>query len=96
MAKTKTLTKKTTNNSSKPAVAENEVSLTMTSDEVFSVVQILSFSKDIFHQMSLNCTKEGDEETSLVYAARSRLSLMLYTKFKALANIGEPTSREVH
>jgi hypothetical protein len=68
----------------------------MSSEELFSIIQILSFSKDIFHQMSLNCIKEGDDKTGQVYEARSSLSLILYSKFKTLANIGEPTSREVH
>ena len=68
----------------------------MSVEETFSLVQILSFSKEIFEKMSENCLKDGDIKVAQVYAARSKLSLLLFEKFKAVAGIGEPTSRDVH
>lgn len=80
----------------KPPVEEGNFSVEISVEEMFSLVQILSFSKEIFQKMSENYFKEGDDRSMLVYDARSKLSLMLYEKFKAVAGIGEPTSREVH
>ncbi len=88
----KTLTKLST----KPLMEGDNFSVVMTVDEMFSLVQILSFSKDIFERMSKNCHKDGDIKSSDVYSARSQLSMLLYKKFKDIAGIGEPTSREVH
>ena len=68
----------------------------MSDEEVFSLVQILAFSKDIFKQMSLNCAKDGDAKAEGIYAARSELSEILFDKIRTIASIGEPTSRALH
>ena len=94
-AKKKT-TAKTIELSVKPPVEEDNFSVVLTVEEMFSLVQILSFSKEIFEKMSENCHQDGDEKATQVFSARSKLSLMLYEKLKAVAGIGEPTSREVH
>jgi len=77
-------------------IKDDEYSVVMTAQEMLSVIQIFSFARDIFDQMAVNLVKDGDEKTADVYSARARLSMMLYTKFRDIANIGEPTSREVH
>ena len=80
----------------KPPVQNDEYSVVMTNDEVSAIIQILGFSKEVFEQMALNALKDKDETTSKIYSARSQLSLMLYSKFKDILKIGEPTSREIH
>jgi len=90
-------TKKKTNKAAKkPPIDDGNFSLVLSVDEMFSLVQILGFSKDIFERMSMNCEKDGDVKAATVYGARSQLSMMLYEKLKVIAGIGEPTSREVH
>lgn len=98
MAKKKQTTtlKKTEELKPKQEVKANEHLFVMTNDEVFSLVQILSFSRDVFKQMSMNCAIEGDIKAETVYAARSELSNILYEKIRTLASIGEPTSRALH
>jgi hypothetical protein len=82
---------------SRPAVFnDSQYSFLMSAEEVYSMVQILSFSKDIFAQMSLNYTNEGNQKAAAVFAARSELSKILYKKISDMASIGEPTSREIH
>jgi hypothetical protein len=65
-------------------------------NEVYSMVQILGFSRDVFKQMSLNCAVDGDKKSEEVYAARSELSQILFEKMRSIASIGEPTSRALH
>jgi hypothetical protein len=67
-----------------------------TADEMLSAINILSFSEDIFKQMSLNLAKEGDAKAGDIFAARATLSHMIYSRFRDAAEIGEPTSRDVH
>ena len=80
----------------KPDIAEGEYSFCMTIDEMLSMIQILTFSKEMFNQMSINCLKEGDEKSAAVYAARVELSQILYRKISQVARIGEPLSRDIH
>lgn len=75
---------------------DNQYSLMMSAEEVYSVVQILSFSKEIFAQMSLNYVNEGNQKAAAIFAARSELSKILYQKISDMASIGEPTSKEIH
>ena len=89
-------TKKIKNIEKKPPIEEGSFSLTLSVEEMLSLIQILGFSKDIFERMSLNCERDGDAKLATVYGARSQLSLMLYDRLKTVAGIGEPTSREVH
>jgi hypothetical protein len=96
-------TKKNTKNRSKsnelkslPAVNSGESTFVLNSDEVSSLVQILAFSKELFMQMSINAADSKDEKSQIIFAARSELSSMLYRKFREIASIGEPTSRELH
>ena len=101
MAAKKTTKKKATTETKSeektlPVVKDNEHTFIMTNEEVFSLVQILSFSRDIFKQMSLNCAVEGDTKAEAVFAARSELSDILYGKIRQIASIGEPTSRAFH
>jgi hypothetical protein len=79
-----------------PDIKPGEHTFVMNNDEIFSLVQILSFSRDIFKQMSLNCGVEGDTESEAAFAARSELSDILFGKIRKIASIGEPTSRELH
>jgi hypothetical protein len=90
-------TKKTAKKIKKPTIVEEgSYSMVFTQDELFSAIQILSFAQVVFEQMSVNCHKEGDDKAMQIWAARAKLSLLLYGKFKDVAVIGEPTSREVH
>lgn len=79
-----------------PQVREGDLTFVMSRDEVYSLVQILGFSRDVFKQMSLNCGLEGDKQAEEAYAARSELSLILFNKIRQIASIGEPTSRAFH
>lgn len=91
--------KKKTKNKEKllpPPPEEGSLSLVLTVEETFSLIQMLTFSKEIFERMSANCKIDGDLKAAEVYAARSQLSLLLFKKLKIIAGIGEPTSREVH
>ena len=95
--KTKTTKKKATEKLiQKPTVDDGNFTIVLSVDEMFSLVQILGFSKEIFERMALNYDKDGQLESAKVYAARSELSMILFKKFRAVAGIGEPTSRDVH
>ena len=105
MATKKTKTKKTTKaevpapvveERKLPEVQPGEHTFIMSTNEVFSTVQILGFARDVFKQMSMNCAVEGDKKAEEVYAARSELSGILFEKFRITASIGEPTSRAFH
>ena len=97
-------TKKTTKKKIKVAeparvpqlIGENNYSVVLTSDEIVSTIQLLSFSKTIFNQMAEDSLKAGNEKSAQVYAARAGLSLLLFEKFRDVAGIGEPESRELH
>ena len=81
----------------KPRIVEvGCYSFAMNEDEMLSIIQILIFSKEIFEQMALDCHKQGNEKAMQTYGARAKLSLMLYEKFKDVAEIGEPISNEFH
>ena len=80
----------------KPEIVEGQYSFCMTIDEVLSMVQVLSFSKEMFNQLSINFLKDGDEKNAAMYAARSELSSLLYKKIREVASIGEPASRNIH
>ena len=80
----------------KPPIEDGSFSVVLSVDEMFSLVQILSFSKEIFGKMSESCRQDGDDKATQVYSARAELSLLLYEKLKIVAGIGEPLSREVH
>lgn len=71
-------------------------SFTMNEDELFSVIQILSFSKEIYNQMALDMIKVGNADAGDIYTARAQLSAILHNKFNLLKEIGEPSSRHVH
>lgn len=73
-----------------------DYSVVLSSDEVVSLIQILSFSKGVFQQMATQRQVDGDDKSSQVYASRSKLSTLLYEKFRDIAGIGEPLSRELH
>jgi hypothetical protein len=79
-----------------PPINEGDSTFVLEADEVNSLIQILAFSKELFLQMSINAANIQDEKTRVVFAARSELSGMLYRKFREIASIGEPTSRELH
>jgi len=81
---------------SKPLLRADEFSLVFTADEMLSIINILSFSKDIFDQMAQSLNKEGDPKAGEVFSARAVVSQIIYGKFRDAAEIGEPTSREVH
>jgi hypothetical protein len=92
-------TKKTTMPSkveTRPIVEEGNFSVMLGPQEMLSLIQVLSFSKEIFEKMALSMYHENDEASALMYSARSQLSLKLFEKFKTAANIGEPTSKELH
>lgn len=80
----------------KPNIEPDLYSLTMSSKELISLMQILSFAKQVFEQMAVNLDKEGQLEEAKTYIARSHISEVLFNKFQMLADIGEPTSRDVH
>ncbi len=96
-AKKKTTSKKKIEKKVKPKlIPEGSYSLVMSAEEMLSMIQILSFSREVFEQMAVNCHREGDEKGMQVYGARSKLSWMLYEKFRDVAGIGEPSSDQVH
>ena len=80
----------------RPEVKSNEHLFVMSTEEIFSLVQILAFSKDIFKQMSINVGIEGDLKGQEAFAARSELSAILLKKVSDIVNLGEPTSRDLH
>lgn len=79
-----------------PEAKPGDYTLVMTSNEVFSLIQILGICRDIFKQMSLNCAIEGDIKGEAAYSARSEASDILFSKIRQIASIGEPTSRALH
>jgi hypothetical protein len=81
---------------SKPPISSGSYSFDLSGDELYSVIQVLAFSKDVFMQMSDNYIKEGNEKAGITMRARSELSNILWNKFKNIALIGEPVSRDVH
>lgn len=82
---------------SKPSVGPDQYSFALSRDEVLALIQILGSSKDIYAQMVINSLQAGEpEKLQQAYSARAQLSAMLYLKFREVASIGEPTSREIH
>lgn len=79
-----------------PPLGPDDYTFIMTSNEVFSLVQILNFSRDLYKQMSANCAAAGDIKGEAAFAARSELSDILFAKVRKIASIGEPTSRALH
>jgi hypothetical protein len=78
-------------------VQGDEFSVVLNANELLSLIQLLSFSKDVFENMAINTLRDGgDKVVQASYSARAQLSLALSQKFRDLANIGEPQSREVH
>jgi hypothetical protein len=68
----------------------------MSREELLSSIQVLSFAKSVFEQLAANAKKDGDDEALAAWVARAKLSLLLSSKLRDVAKIGEPTSREVH
>lgn len=77
-------------------IPQDHYSLVMSREEILSAVQILSFAQHMFEQMATESTKDGDEKATTQWAARARLSVLLYEKLRDVANIGEPMSTEIH
>jgi len=101
----KKITKKTTSNTPDvqaslpdvmPDVGPLVVTVALSKEEMISLAQILMFSKNVFAEMALSLEKEGKSVDAESMNARSVLSQLLFTKFKNLALIGEPESRQVH
>lgn len=70
--------------------------MALTAEEMLSAIQILGFSKDMFEQMALDRNKAGDEKATMIWSARANLSMLLWLKLKDVANIGEPSSDQLH
>jgi len=68
----------------------------MSREELMSSIQVLTFAKAMFEQLAMNSKKDGDNEAMQAWIARAKLSLLLCSKLRDVAKIGEPTSREVH
>lgn len=98
MSKTKKTkkTKQVDELKSLPSAASNEVTAILSIEEIISLIQILSLSKEVFFQMSLNSVDLKDEKVRAAFASKSEISAFLCDRLKKLASIGEPTSREVH
>jgi hypothetical protein len=88
--------KKTISSRELPPVEPDNFTVVLSKDEITSLVQLLAFSRDVFAQMALNLLKEGNDADSQTISARSVLSNILCTKFKDVAVIGEPESRQLH
>jgi hypothetical protein len=80
----------------KKLIEEGHYSLILSKDEILTAVQILSFAQGMFEQMAENSHKDGDAKSEQTWSARAKLSLFLYGKLRDVANIGEPTSGEIH
>jgi hypothetical protein len=70
--------------------------MVFTDDEMLSIINILSYAKDLYNQMATTLAKEGDAKAGEMFSARAVVSQMIFTKFATAADIGEPTAREVH
>lgn len=79
-----------------PEVKGNELTFVLNVDEVLSLIQILSFSKELFMQMSINAAGQENKQDQVTFATRSEVSAYLCHRFKEIASIGEPTSRDLH
>lgn len=88
--------KKTKVEKKPPIVTGNEFSTVLSSDEIVSLVQILTFAKQVFDQMTATAVKDKNDVEAAIWGARSKLTSMLYAKFRDVADIGEPTSRQIH
>ena len=75
---------------------EGTFTLVLSSEELVSAMQILSFSKELYEQMAVDTAKTGDTKGVLMWSARANLSTMLYAKLRDVASIGEPSSKELH
>jgi hypothetical protein len=81
---------------SRPTIEGNCHTLILSNDEVIALMQILSFSKNVFAEMALNAQKENHMKDAEIMSARSTLSDIILSKIKVAAAIGEPESRELH
>jgi hypothetical protein len=68
----------------------------MSREEILSSIQVLSFAKSVFEQLAANSKKDGEADALAAWIARAKLCLLLSSKLRDVAKIGEPTSREVH
>lgn len=95
--KTKTKKKKEQHQPTRQLVTESEFSCVLNTEEMIALIQILSFSKDIFDNMAVTAMKEkATAEIQKMYATKAQASFILFQKFRDIANIGEPKSRDVH
>ena len=72
------------------------IPLMLTPDELYSMIQILSFSREIFEQLAITSEKDGKEQARALYAARAQLSSLLYDRLKSVSRAEEPVSRTLH
>jgi hypothetical protein len=97
MATKKKKTKKSEPKKLSPRLIEDDhYSVILSRDEILAAVQILSFAQSMFEQMAMDSHKANDEKSLQTWAARSKLSTLLYQKLRDVANIGEPAPGELH
>jgi hypothetical protein len=69
--------------------------INLSDDELFALIQILSFSKELFTQMSLNAEKEGKDKESAVFKARTLQSDILYRRLKLIVELEDSTTPRI-
>lgn len=77
-------------------IEDDHFTVVMAREELLSSISVLTFAKNVFEQLAVNSKKDGDADAVAVWSARAKLSLALCSKLRDVANVGEPTSREVH
>ena len=80
------------------AVINNEgyISLEIAPDELFSIIKLLQFSKDLFINVASDALTKNDSTTFDAYASKAKEAENFHSKFGVLAQIGEPERREIH
>lgn len=72
------------------------ISFQMTEQELAATIELLQFAKTSFGNLAAYATSNGDDKQAEVYLTREEISAVLLGRYKALAVIGEPKSRDVH
>ncbi len=84
----------TTNNND--LIPSGHINVVLSSNDFISILEILSFSKGLFEQMSVQLGKESKEKAKLMYALNAQLAHQLHAKFAAAYQVGEPSSKEIN
>ncbi len=74
-----------------------EMKVSLSPDEIYSTIHILSYSKEIFTKMAIEVFNEkGESKEQTTYLARAKISEILCDKFMAAYSMATDGSKMLH